>query len=290
MSKSQVDVASEFSEVIPDVVADEDTIDPARIGAFFDVDETLVRGASIYWAAKEMFRFSPFGLREVAYAAAETFAYMLFGENQDKIDDFSTRAAQIVAGNSVEDMAKIGELIYEKYFVPKVYQVTYALLKQHVDAGHTVYLISATPWIIAEEFAHRLGAMGGIGTKTKVEDGIILGELEGGIVHGQAKVDAVLEVAEEKNLDLEKSWAYSDSSSDIPMLSTVGHPVAVNPDRALRHHAKANGWQIVRAYERRDLALRWAGRAAVAALATGGAYLVFQSGKKGSRKAFGRKS
>ena len=261
-------------------------IEPSRIGAFFDVDETLVRGASAYWAAKEMFRRSLFGFRDLGFAAKESFKFILFGENTDKIGSFSSRAAQLVAGNSVEDMQRLGEDIFEKYFVPKVYRATYELLKAHVAAGHTVYLISATPWLIAEEIAIQIGAVGGIGTKIKVADGYLIGELDGKIVHGEEKVVAVLEVAAENNLDLSQSWAYSDSANDIPMLSTVGHPVAVNPDRALRAHARANGWQILRAHETKDVVLRFVGRAAVIAALAGGGYLVLTSGRKGTRKAF----
>ena len=93
-------------------------------------------------------------------------------------------------------------------------------------------------------------------------------------------------MAAENNLDLSQSWAYSDSANDIPMLSTVGHPVAVNPDRALRAHARANGWQILRAHETKDVVLRFVGRAAVIAALAGGGYLVLTSGRKGTRKAF----
>lgn len=261
---------------------------PGRIGAFFDVDETLVRGASAFWAAKEMFRRSFFGTREVVYAAQQTARYVLFGENTGRIGDFSSRAAQVVAGNSVADMQALGEEIFEKYFIPRVYRATYDQLKAHVDAGHQVYLISATPWLIAEEFARRVGAIGGIGTKTKVHDGILVGELDGQIVHGEAKVAAVREAAREGDLLLEESWAYSDSSNDIPMLSTVGNPVAVNPDRTLKAYARSHNWPILRAYETRDLVKRYAGRAAVALGAVGLGYVAYRSGAAGARRTLRR--
>lgn len=228
-------------------------VPPEKIGAFFDVDQTLVRGASAFWAAKEMFRRSFLGMNDLAYAARQTLKYVMFGEDKDNIGGFSSRAAQVVAGKDVEELQRVGEEIFERYFVPKVYRGTYDILREHVDAGHQVYLVSATPWLIAEEFARRIGAAGGIGTKTKVHEGKIVGELEGDLIHGQAKVDAVLEVAAETGIDLSESWAYSDSANDIPMLSLVGHPVAVNPDRALRAYARANGWPQFKAYERKDV-------------------------------------
>ncbi len=259
-------------------------VDPSKIGAFFDVDQTLVRGASSYWAAKEMFKRSLFGFREIAYAARKTFRYVLLGEEQDDIGSLSDRAAQVVAGNKIEDVQKIGEEIFEKYFVPRVYKRTYDQLKAHIKAGHTVYLVSATPWIIAEEIAKRIGAAGGIGTKTKVHAGLLVGELDGGLIHGPAKVLAVQEVAEEQGLDLEQSWAYSDSSNDIPMLSLVGHPVPVNPDRALRLYAREHGWTVFKAYETRDVVRRWVLRGATTTVAAGIGYGLWKSGKHGTRR------
>ena len=75
-------------------------------------------------------------------------------------------------------------------------------------------------------------------------DGVYTGRLVGEPLHGQAKADAVLALAEREGLDLTRCAAYSDSANDIPMLSLVGEPVAINPDAALRAHAKAQGWRI----------------------------------------------
>jgi phosphoserine phosphatase len=114
----------------------------------------------------------------------------------------------------------------------------------HQELGHEVWLVSATPVEVAEEIAARLGLTGGLGTVAEVEDGAYTGRLDGPPLHGEAKVSAITRLAEERGLDLARCAAYSDSSNDIPMLSRVGHPVAVNPDSALRAHAKQNGWPI----------------------------------------------
>lgn len=265
------------------------SVDPATIGAFFDVDQTLVRGATSYWAAREMFRRSFFGSREIAYAARKTIRYILFGENEGEISSLANRAARTLDGRAVTEMEQVGESIFDQYFVPKVYQGTYNILKAHIEAGHTVYLVSATPWIIAEHMARRIGAAGGIGTKTKVHDGLLIGELDGKIMHGAEKVVAVEEVAQEHGLDLARSFAYSDSMNDVPMLSMVGHPVAVNPDRALRAYARSHGWTIYRAYEKKDIIKRRLTQVALGLGATAGVYLIWKGGLKGSRRLFGRK-
>lgn len=258
----------------------DDTVAPGRVGAFFDVDETLVRGATAYWAAKEMFKRSLFGLRDIAYATRHSALYVLFGEGAGRAEKLLDRAGQVVEGQSLAEMQELGTYLYEEYFVPKIYQVTYRLLKEHIAAGHQVYLVSATPWLIAEELARRIGAAGGIGTRIAVKDGKLSGKLEGNIIHGSGKVTAVQELAEEHDLRLDQSWAYSDSANDIPLLSHVGHPVAVNPDRHLRAHATKRGWPIVIAHETGDIIKRRLGLAAVGVGALSLAYLVVGPGRR----------
>ncbi len=231
-------------------------ISPEQVGAFFDVDETLVRGATVFWAAREMFSHGFFGIKELQYAAIQTLRYVLRGEDASRIAEYGDRAASLIEGNSVEHLQELAESIYDRYFVPHVYQATYERLKEHREAGHQVWLISATPWLIAEVFARRLGAAGGIGTRMQVSGGILQGKLDGKLVHGPGKASVVEEIAEENNLRLEASWAYSDSANDIPLLSAVGNPVAVNPDRALADHARVEGWEILRVRTRANELLR----------------------------------
>lgn len=251
------------------------------IGAFFDVDETLVRGATIFWAVKEGFYRRVIGVRDLAYVARETMQYMLFGERgEEKIGEFTNRAASVVDGSSVAEMREIGDYIFERYFVPKVYQATLERLQAHVRAGNQVWLVSATPWIIAEVFASRIGATGGIGTRTKVSGGLLVGELDGGIVHGINKVAAVKSIAEEHGIDLDHSWAYSDSANDIPMLTLVGNPVAVNPDKDLAAYARNHDWEILVAREHWDQVKRTAAKAGLAIGAGAALWMTYRAVKK----------
>lgn len=254
---------------IPEVAEREETVAPERIGAFFDVDETLVRGASVFWAAREMFSQGFFGLRELQYAALQTLRYVLLGESANKISEYGERAAALLEGNSVEHLQKMSEELYDRYFVPHVYQATFERLKAHREAGHQVWLISATPWLIAEVFASRLGAAGGIGTRLQVSEGTLIGKLEGHLIHGPGKVTVIEEIAGKHGLDLDRSWAYSDSANDIPLLSAVGHPVAVNPDRDLADYAIEQGWEVLQARSRRDIVRRNLIKAALVASAAG---------------------
>lgn len=245
-----------MTEPVAGTPLDTDEIPTSRIGAFFDVDETLVRGATAFWAAREMFVRGLFGLRDLQFAARQALRFVMFGEDKKRIGALADRAARVVEGSSVEEMLEIGEHIFEEYFLPHVYQETYLRLKAHSEAGHQVWLISATPWIIAEVFARRLGASGGIGTRLHVAEGRLLGSLDGGLIYGPAKVEVVNDIAERLDLDLEHCWAYSDSASDIPMLSAVGNPVAVNPDRELEHYARNAGWEVLIARNTSDIVRR----------------------------------
>lgn len=258
--------------------------EPTEVGAFFDVDETLVRGATAFWAAQEMFARRLFGLRDLLFAAKQTFQFVLFGENLNKIDDSVDRAIQVLEGNSVQELLEIGEHLFETYFLPRVYHPTYERLKKHMEAGHQVWLVSATPWIIAEVFARRLGIAGGVGTKMRVAGGFLQGGIDGHVVHGPAKVEVLEEIATGHNLRLEESWAYSDSANDIPLLSAVGHPVAVNPDRELAHFARAHGWEVLEARGRGDILKRAAAKAGLAAGLGLGTWLVARKVWKRARR------
>ncbi|MFM6963738.1 MAG: HAD family hydrolase [Micrococcales bacterium] len=105
---------------------------------------------------------------------------------------------------------------------------------------------------IADVIAQRLGLTGGLGTIVERKDGILTGKLVGKPLHGKAKYKAMKKLAAERNISLRRSYAYSDSQNDLPMLTHVGHPVAVNPDKLLKAHAKAAGWKILD-FKKREL-------------------------------------
>src|SRR5690606_12601051 len=115
---------------------------------------------------------------------------------------------------------------------------------EHLDAGHEVWIITASPVEVGELIGRRLGATGALGTVAEHLDGYYTGRLVGDMMHGRAKARAVLALAEEEGIDLASSFAYGDSMHDVPILSTVGHPVAINPDRRLRRHAQRVGWPV----------------------------------------------
>ncbi|MDO4666121.1 MAG: HAD-IB family hydrolase [Actinomycetaceae bacterium] len=217
---------------------------PGTIGAFFDVDETLIRGSSSFILARALWRRGIITLADLAYGANATWQYIVFGENRRHIDKLVARALQCMAGHSEEELIGIGEEIYENFFASRLYPQAKSLLDEHRAAGHEVWLISATPSQITHLLARRLGADGGVGTEVTLRDGRFTAELASPLMHGPGKVSAMRGIARKRGIDLGASYAYSDSVNDLPMLRAVGHPNAINPDPKLRLVALAAGWRI----------------------------------------------
>jgi len=140
----------------------------------------------------------------------------------------------------------------------------------HLDAGQQVWLVTATPYELAETIARRLGLTGALGTVAESVDGVFTGRLVGEILHGPGKAHAVRSLAIREGLNLRRCTAYSDSFNDVPMLSLVGTAVAINPDAALREMARKRGWEI-RDYRTARRAARIGVPSALALGAVGGA-------------------
>jgi HAD superfamily hydrolase (TIGR01490 family) len=240
-------------------------LDPAG-AAFFDVDNTIMRGASIFHLARGLYRRRFFTLRDIAGFARQQLSFVLLGENLQHIEDIQAKALGFISGHSVAELRAVGEEIFDELMAAKIWPGTHALARMHVDAGQRVWLVTATPVEVAEVIARRLGLTGALGTVSEHVDGIYTGRLVGQPMHGAAKAEAVRALAAREGLDLERCAAYSDSANDIPLLSLVGNPCAVNPDARLRGYARAQGWRV-RDYRRG----RKAARLAVPVAAVGGA-------------------
>ena len=217
--------------------------DPSA-AAFFDVDNTMMVGASIFHFAKGMAARDFFTWRDLAAFAARQAKLRLRGESHGDMHTTRESALAFVAGKKVAEIVALGEEIYDEEMADKIWRGTHALARLHLEAGQRVWLVTATPVELATIIARRLGLTGALGTVAESVDGVYTGHLVGEVLHGQAKADAVRALAEREGLDLEHCSAYSDSINDLPLLSLVGRAVAVNPDSALRAEAKAHKWEI----------------------------------------------
>ncbi len=220
---------------IPDPVA----------GAFFDVDNTLMRGASIYYFARGLAARKMFGPMDLARMAWGQACYRMRGaENADHIDAAREAALTFVAGHRVDDIVSLCEEIYDDTMADRIWEGTRELAQRHLEAGQRVWLVTASPVELAGIIASRLGLTGALGTVAESIDGVYTGRLVGGLLHGEAKAAAVEALAAREGLDLARCSAYSDSANDLPMLRLVGHPTVVNPDAELRAEARANHWPV----------------------------------------------
>jgi HAD superfamily hydrolase (TIGR01490 family) len=218
--------------------------DPSA-AAFFDVDNTMMRGASIYYFARGLASRKLLTMRDLAMFAWGQAAFRIRGtENTDHIGTAKEAALAFVAGQKVTDLIKLCEEIYDDVLAGRIWTGTRALALQHLDAGQQVWLVTATPVELARVIAHRLGLTGALGTVAETADGVYTGQLVGNLLHGPAKSEAVRALAAREGLDLHRCFAYSDSSNDLPMLSAVGYPHAVNPDPELREHAREHDWPV----------------------------------------------
>ena len=216
-----------------------------EVAAFFDVDNTLMQGASIFYFARGLYRRRFFTSREIAAAAWKQAKFRVVGsEDPAHVADAEASALAFIAGHTVLELEQLAEEIFDEAMAQRIWPGTRALAQLHLDQGQRVWLVTAAPIEIAGIIARRLGLTGALGTVAEHVDGVYTGRLVGHMLHGPAKGEAISALAEREGLDLARCSAYSDSANDLPMLSLVGHPFAINPDARLRAHAKTHGWRV----------------------------------------------
>jgi HAD superfamily hydrolase (TIGR01490 family) len=208
--------------------------------AFFDLDRTLLRRSSALALAPAFRAHGLISRRQVAKAAAWQLLFMARGASHQAVRRAAVDGVAILRGFTPEQMRAIVAESMELVLRPLVYAESFDLVERHRSRGEPVYIVSATLQEIVEAIADDLGFDGALGTVCEVENGAYTGRALRAL-HAEGKARSIGELGH----DLASSTAYSDSHTDMPFLEAVGHPVAVNPDRALRHIAVARGWPIV---------------------------------------------
>ncbi|GIG54926.1 HAD family hydrolase [Demequina activiva] len=214
------------------------------IAAFFDVDNTIVRGASAYHIARGLHQRGYLRKRDILRFGWESAKYSMFGETKEQIDDLRHEGLGIIKGWSAAEMVAVGEEVYDEVLALRIYPGTKAIIDEHRAQGHQVWLVTASPIEVGSVIARRLGCTGALGTVAEQEYGYYTGRLVGDMLHREAKATAVRKLALEEGLNLDRCHAYGDSMNDGPMLEAVGHPCAINPDTKLRRFARERGWPI----------------------------------------------
>ena len=212
--------------------------------AFFDLDRTLIAGASTFvfgWVAwrKDLIR-----TRDLLGDAASAISFRLTGGSDDQSDMVRDRILLAVTGRHREDITSLNDDILPR-LLNSVRPETRQVVERHHEAGRDTYIVSASPIELVAPLATALGMTGAIATESEVVDGAYTGRLLSEFCYGQGKVNRIRKLAAERGYDLRLCYAYSDSKSDLPLLEVVGHPVAVNPDGTLRKVARSRNWPMV---------------------------------------------
>ncbi|HYI44283.1 MAG TPA: HAD-IB family hydrolase [Actinomycetota bacterium] len=211
--------------------------------AFFDLDKTIVARSSPLALGRTFFKEGLIGRSFLLKSIYAQLIFYLMGADEEKMDRMREEAAKLTSGWEADNVRRVVNEVLEEVISPLIYAEALELIHDHRAAGRLICIVSSSPEEIVEPLAGMLGVDRWIATKPKVIDGKYTGELDF-YAYGPHKATAMAKLAGELGIDLTGSYAYSDSDTDLPMLEAVGHPVVVNPDKALRRLAEEREWQI----------------------------------------------
>lgn len=215
------------------------------VAAFFDLDGTLIPGSANIPLAKAAFKAGFASKRELAVDLARNLSFMLMGASDDRSAQVRDRILRGVTGRPASEIEALADGFLEE-LVATITPTVEVVLAEHREAGHDLVLISASPTEVVQRFALASGMTYGVGTTAERDErGCYTGRLSGPFCYKEGKASIVRDLAASHGYDLAECFAYSDSASDLPLLQTVGHPVAVNPDHALRMLAAQGGWRVL---------------------------------------------
>jgi HAD superfamily hydrolase (TIGR01490 family) len=258
-----------------------------RAAAFFDLDRTLMAGSSAMHFGRAAFRSGMVSRRQIVAWGMDHVRFRVRGSTDESTHALLAVVKDLLEGVPEKEVARMAPDLLAG-ILPRIYPQMMEEVHMHQDAGRPAFIVSAASNPLVELLARVLGFEGGIGTRYGVAaDGTLTGEIEGPFIYGEGKVEAMRGFGEDHGIDLEESWGYSDSASDLPMLRAVGKPVAVNPDLELREVAEREGWRIMR-FEKLGRRLAIAATTMVAA-AIGGSGTVLAARRRPQRR-WGRRS
>ncbi|NUR26529.1 MAG: HAD family hydrolase [Catenulispora sp.] len=216
-----------------------------RPAAFFDLDKTIIAKSSTLAFGRSFYNGGLINRRAVLRTAYAQFVYLAGGADHDQMERMRQFLSAMATGWDVGQVKEIVAETLHELIDPLIYSEAAALIAEHKAAGRDVVIVSTSGSEVVEPIAEMLGADLAIGTRMAVDDeGRYSGEIEF-YAYADNKAKAIIELAAERGYDLSRSFAYSDSATDIPMLEAVGHPYAVNPDRALRKEAVVREWPVL---------------------------------------------
>ena len=215
----------------------------SKVGAFFDLDQTLLAGFSATSFMRERLVSGRVSPRELAGTFFGALSFALGRTGFSGLMATTTAAYRGLAESILEE---VGEEVFVKYLAKQIYPESRALVEAHQEAGHTVAIISSATRYQAEPLARDMGIEHVLCTQLEVEDGVFTGEIIRPTCYGDGKAIAAQELSDRFDLDLDESYFYTDSHEDLPLLESVGRPRPLNPNRQLAQIAKERQWPVRR--------------------------------------------
>lgn len=218
-------------------------VDLARGGrttaALFDFDGTLISGYSIAMFLKRRLISGRMPPRE---AIEQLFALGNYGIGQIQFEELLGQAARSLRGVGDQALWDFAAEVFTNDLSADIYPEARALVKAHLEKGHTVALVSSATQYQVEHVAAELGIEHVVCTRLEVIDGVLTGRVVPPLAYGEGKLEAARRFADEQGLDLAKAYFYTDGSEDVPLLRAVGNPRPINPDSELQIKAEREGW------------------------------------------------
>jgi HAD superfamily hydrolase (TIGR01490 family) len=228
-----------------------------RIGAFFDLDGTLVDGFTATAHAADRIRRRQARVGEVLGVIEAALRYRL---GRMQFERLLTRAAGYLRGESLAELDDLGERLFVERVSARVFPVMHEIVQAHQDRGHTVVLSSSALTIHAEPVARFTGISHVLCNHFELDDaGLLTGRIAKPVIWGRNKSVAVQRFCEANDVDLQRSYFYADGDEDAVLMALVGHPRPVNPRSGLAAIAAERGWPVLRvsgSADRKRLSLR----------------------------------
>ncbi len=212
-----------------------------KVGAFFDVDKTILAESSATLYLKALYQRGEIDWRDLVTNLGSYLRYRL---NLLDLERWIANTMIHFSGRTEQSMERESEQLFEQYLLPSIYTEAVELVEEHMKQRHVVALVSGATRFVIQPLAEHLGVEHSVYTHMEMRDGVFTGRVVQPICFGEGKIYWLQQLIEREQVDLARSYFYTDSITDLPLLDLVGHPVVVNPDPLLYRHARHRRWPV----------------------------------------------
>ncbi len=212
-----------------------------RIAAFFDVDKTILAENSGTLYMRALWDRGELDVKTAAFNLANYLQYKL---NLLDIERWTHKTLDRIKGQTESSVAREAADWFDGYVKPTIYPEATELLQKHEASGHLVAIVSGATKFVIQPLAAHLGVKHSMHTQLEMKDGRFTGRTIPPICVGEGKIYWIQQLIEREDIDLARSYFYTDSIADLPLLDLVGHPQIVNPDPLLYREARKRRWPV----------------------------------------------